>query len=208
MDLLKTYFSTPTTLLINQKRKQNDQLSTPGHITKFFVLDDKKNPIGFIAELSGGFIKEFKQTLGGRSRAFDMILFNEKKEKILRIHREYTWRLSHLSIFSSDDQLIGSVTARQKFFKKHAELKDQNDSIFAITSSKNLTSRLPAKFSLQLPHSENPTGLIERKWSSRNDFEITFGNHPWDTKQKAIIFSSVIGIYFDHYQRDLFTKWN
>lgn len=117
------------------------------------------------------------------------------------------WIFSHVTVAAPDGSVIGKIDGRFKFFKKYYELKDANETVFAIISSpfwKIWT------FPVYLPETTEPVGKISKKWSGTmremftdaDTFMIDAETHSWTPEQQAVILAAGMVIDFDFFENN------
>jgi len=173
---------------------------------KYAILDPNKNPLGYMAEESGGFWNHIKRVLLRSHRPFLVRILNPSGHPLLKLNRAFFWFFSDLDVVDSEGSRLGSVHRRFGIIYKKYDLKDATGQIFARISS-------PIwrwwTFPI-LDTTGEPRAVISKRWggalreifTDADTYRVEFGMHPWTWEQRAIIFAASVSIDFDFFENN------
>lgn len=207
MVLLKTFFANHKTFFIQQKKEWAEIITSFEQKNQYALFDAQKNQLGTIVERAGDHSVALKRIFFKRHRPFDVDVFDNNQQPTLHLSRKFMWFFSHITVSTPEGQLIGKIDGRFKFWKKYYELKDANETVFAVIISpfwKILT------FPLYLQENTEPVGKISKKWSGTmremftdaDTFMIDTETHSWTPEQQAIILAAGMVIDFDFFENN------
>jgi len=205
--MFKQFFGSPKTFFVQQKKEWTEIVTGFESKNQYTLFDAQKNPIGLIVERAGDTGMALKRVAFKRHRPFDVDVIDNAQQHILHLSRKFMWIFSHVTVASPDGSVIGKIDGRFKFFKKYYELKDANETVFAIISSpfwKIWT------FPVYLPETTEPVGKISKKWSGTmremftdaDTFMIDAETHSWTPEQQAVVLAAGMVIDFDFFENN------
>lgn len=173
---------------------------------KYRILDENEQPLAYAAEQSQGMGGALMRQVFGHWRKFDIIVFNEQKEKILKLHFPFRWFFKTLIVSDSEGRRIGHLQQRFAFFRKKFDVYDVRGRRIA-----NINSGLFKLWTFEFFHRGRKLGGVYKKWGSvltefftdKDNYVVSFADPTLDPDKKALMLSMCLLIdivYFENNQ--------
>jgi hypothetical protein len=173
---------------------------------KYTVFNEHKTPLLFIVEKKKGFFDALKRFVFRSHRSFEVDVFDTHKRPLLRIVRPFYWIWSDMMVYSSDNQLIGSVHRRFSLFFKKYTLRDNRQREFATIKSAfwriwtfpvyNMTGKEIALISKKW------TGFLKEIFTDSDSYLVEYKLVQKLPLHKSLIFAASISIDFYYFENN------
>lgn len=186
-------------LLVQQKKEWTEILSGIESKNRYSITDPGGNQFGMAAEESSFLGRFFLKTL----RSFTVHILSPETEPILRLEKAFSWYFHEIQVFSSTDELLGTVRREFSVFSRNFTVLDsRGDQLFTIQGP------LFRPWTFRIEKNNMEVGLIAKKWSGigkemftdADNFNITFPP-AIDSAQKSILLGALFLIDMVHFER-------
>lgn len=193
-------------LYVRQKKEWAEILVNWETANQYEILDTDNNPVGMIAERSGGFFDTIKRMFLRSHRPLSIDVFDRAGKAVLHLGRTFFWFFSDLFVDSPSGQHLGAVHRRFGILYKKYELIDERGQVFA-----RIEAPLWRIWTFPLLDSSGrKVGQISKKWSGfmremftdADTFLIDFGDGSWSSSQRAVILAAAISVDFDFFEEN------
>lgn len=110
-------------LLLRQRRELAELFGYESR-NKYEIADPNGTPILYAAEQGKGIGAMFMRQLAGHWRSFEIHVFDNQRNVILRALHPFRWFFQHLDIVDSGGRLVGALEQRFAIFTKSFDVHD------------------------------------------------------------------------------------
>ncbi|RLA67149.1 MAG: scramblase [Epsilonproteobacteria bacterium] len=200
--LTKQIFENRKFLFIHQVKEWAEILVNFETRNKYKVIDENGTPVGFMAEEAGGFFDSIKRMIFRSHRGFKISLFNVSKEQVMTFKRPFFWFFSDLTVFDSNNLVLGHIYRRFGFIHKRYDLVTSSGEVFGKISSpmwKLWTFKIMDSKDREIGEiSKKWGGILKEAFTDADKFGVSFEH--LDDQKKAIAFGAAISIDFDFFE--------
>ncbi|MCM2348598.1 MAG: phospholipid scramblase family protein [Bacteriovoracaceae bacterium] len=173
---------------------------------KYKILDENLNPVAFAAEQSTGLMGTILRQVVGHWRSFNVIIFNEKREKTYLLEFPFRWFFKTLYLKDLEGREIGHLQEKFAIFRKKFDVHDKNGRIVA-----KINSSFFKFWTFEFFDGHKSLGKIQKKWSGvlgeiftdKDNFVITYNDPALNHDVKALMLATCLMvdiIYFENNQ--------
>jgi uncharacterized protein YxjI len=192
--------TTQKMLFISQKKEMVEVFTDFETKNKYAILDESGQQVLFAAEKGGGFfMRQFLNT----QRSFEMDVIDKNQNLFLKFRRPFKFFWDELSIFDSNDVLLGTIKWQFAILKKKfLVLGKMGEELCRIEA--------PAlkPWTFKLLKEENQIGQITKRWSGAlkemftdaDNFTVEFPLN-FDHSQRALLLGALILIDFKYFEK-------
>lgn len=204
-DDLRSILSTQQ-LFVQQRKEWVEVVIDFETLNKYVILDANKQELGLIAERGGGFGATLRRWLLRSHRPFVIDILSRSGGVLIELSRKFFFFFSDLDVRSAEGERYGSIHRRFGILYKKYDLRDDMGQVFA-----RVKSPFWRLWTFPLQATTGPTNSkIAKKWggglseifTDADTFMIDYADHPWDEKQRAVIFAAAISIDFDFFENN------
>jgi len=200
--LTKKIFENRKFLFIHQVKEWAEILVNFETRNKYKVIDENGNSVGFMAEEAGGFFDTMKRMFFRSHRGFKLCLWSESKELVLSLKRPFFWFFSDLTIYDSNNLVLGHIYRRFGFIHKRYDLVTSSGIVFGKIKSpiwKLWTFKIMDSKDIEIGEiSKKWGGILTEAFTDADKFGVSFER--LDVEKKAIAFGAAISIDFDFFE--------
>lgn len=173
---------------------------------KYRILDEDLRPVAFAAEQRTGITGAILRHILGHWRSFEVIIFDENKQKALELKFPFRWFFKTLFVNDKSGQKIGHLQQRFALFRKKFDVFDKSGRQVA-----RINSSFFRFWTFEFFHHNRSLGKVQKKWSGslgefftdKDNFVVTYQKAELDYEIKALMLSTCIMIdviYFEENQ--------
>ena len=200
--LTKKFFENRKMLLIHQVKEWAEILVNFETRNKYKIIDENTAPVGFMAEEAGGFFDAIKRMFFRNHRALKICLWDESKQKVMTFKRPFFWFFSDLTVYDSNNLVLGHIYRRFGFIHKKYDLVTSSGEVFGKINSpiwKLWTFKIRDSSEKEIGEiSKNWGGILKEAFTDADKFSVLFEH--LDDLKKAIAFGAAISIDFDFFE--------
>ncbi len=127
-------FYDTTQLHIQQKFEGLELLGLKNH-NHYAIYDQSWRLLAYAMEQGKGFLYHFNLLFLKHWRPFDIFIFNQNQELVIKVHHSFRWFFKRLELFSSDSKRVGFIEQKFGFFNRFKILDKNGDILFQISIS-------------------------------------------------------------------------
>lgn len=171
---------------------------------KYRILDQYKEPLAYAAEQSTGITGTILRQILGHWRSFKVIIFDEKREEVYKLHFPFRWFFKTLYVSEASGRRIGHLQERFAIFRKKFDVYDSNSRLVA-----RINSSFFRFWTFEFFDNHRSIGKIQKKWSGalseiftdKDNFVVTYSDPNLSGDVKALMLSTCLMvdvIYFEN----------
>ncbi|GAB4422052.1 MAG: phospholipid scramblase-related protein [Bacteriovoracaceae bacterium] len=172
---------------------------------KYEILDGQKKTIGFAAEQGkgvGGFL--FRQILG-HWRTFEIHIFNNDRQVILKVTHPFRWIFQRLEIRDAQGNTLGALQQRFGLINKRFDVEDRTGHVVLEVRSPFWRIWTFPFFS----RSDREAARVEKKWSGiakelftdTDNFRVIFKDPNLTQEIRNVIVCAALFIDLQYFER-------
>lgn len=173
---------------------------------KYQILDENNAFLAYAAEKSQGFRGALMRGMLKHWRRFDIVVFNESREKMFNLHFPFRWFFKTLIVQDHEGLHIGTLQQRWAFFYKKFDILDKNGRVVC-----RIRSPFFKIWTFEFKRATKKIGTLQKKWSGlasemftdRDNFTLSFADPSLEEETKLMMMSMALLvdiIYFENNQ--------
>lgn len=201
-----TPFTRPARLMIRQRKRWLEILTSFDARNTYAVYDEAGNPVLNVKEQGSGFGSFLKRLFLAAYRPFRSEVEDIAQGRpILSLRRPFRFIFHRLEVSTADGQPIGALQKRWTWFRRKYEIEDASGNVIATLFGPFWR---PWTFKILLPGQTQEVGLIQKRWSGlakemftqADNFGVDF-EQVSDPALRALLFASTVIIDVVHFER-------
>ena len=173
---------------------------------KYQILDDELRPLAFAAEQSKGILGTILRQIVGHWRAFEIIIFDERREKVFKLDFPFRFFFKSLYVTDFTGNEIGHLKERFAFFRKKFDVYDSNNQLVA-----RINSSFFKLWTFEFFDGQRSLGKVQKKWSGilgevftdKDNFVVSYSDPNLPTEVRTLMLATCLMVdivYFENNQ--------
>lgn len=169
-----------------------------------YEISDSTSQIGFAAEQNKGIWGFIGRQFFGHWRTFEVAVFNNQKEIVLRCHHPFRFLFQRFEVESAEGRPLGFLQQRFAFFRKRFDLH-----FYDSQEVMEMNSPFWKFWTFPVFSRNQEVALIEKRWSGTFDeifmdsdkFRIVFKSPSLTNEQKLVILAAALFTDLQYFER-------
>ncbi len=206
MNELQQHISTATILHVQQVWEGFEIVFGFETRNKYKILDKNLKPVAFAAEQSTGILGSIFRQFLGHWRTFQVVLYNENREKEYLLDFPFRWFFKTLFLTDIRGHKVGHLQQKFAIFRKKFDVYDQHGQLIA-----KINSSFFKFWTFEFFDGHRSLGKIQKKWSGvlgelftdKDNFVISYNDPDLNQDVKVLMLATCLMvdiIYFENNQ--------
>lgn len=187
-----------------RQRKEVAELFGLETRNKYEIRNEQDQVIGFAAEQSKGFLAGLGRYFLGHWRRFEIFIFNNSRQQILRLEHPFRWFFQRVEVYTATGSKLGALQQRFSILRKRFDVEDASGSVIF-----EMDSPIWKPWTFPIHKKGVEVALIKKRWSGllketfldADNFTITLQPGRLSTNERWLVLSAGLFVDLQYFEK-------